>query len=85
MDWSHLSIGLLQARILEWVAMISSTQGLNPCLLHLLHCRQILYQLSHRGSPAIGIKGFIVGFGELKQKEQESGLYQSKMILLIMN
>ena len=40
--------GILQARILEWVALpssraISLTQGLNP---HLLHCRQILYQLS---------------------------------------
>ena len=34
--------GILQARILEWVAMLSSrgsflTQGSNPCLLHLLH------------------------------------------------
>ena len=27
---------------------IFTTQGLNPCLLH---CRQILYHLSHRGSP----------------------------------
>ena len=27
---------------------IFPTQGLNPCLLH---CRQILYQLSHRKSP----------------------------------
>ena len=40
--------GNLQAGILEWVALpssraISLTQGLNP---HLLHCRQILYQLS---------------------------------------
>ena len=29
---------------------IFSTQGLNPGLLH---CRQILYQLSHEGSPGI--------------------------------
>ena len=29
---------------------IFSTQGLNPCLLCLLHCRQILYLLSHWGS-----------------------------------
>ena len=34
--------GILQARILEWVATLSSrgifpTQGLNPCLLSLLH------------------------------------------------
>ena len=27
------------------------TQGLNPCLLHLPHCRWILYCLSHQGSP----------------------------------
>ena len=45
--------GIILARILEWVAMVSSrgifpTQGLNPGLLH---CRQILYHLSHQGSP----------------------------------
>ena len=50
--------GILQARILEWVAVPFSrvsnpgyrfpTQGLNPGLLH---CRWILYQLSHQGSP----------------------------------
>ena len=44
---------ILQARILEWVAMSSSrgssTQGSN---LDLLHCRQILYHLSHLGHPA---------------------------------
>ena len=52
------SVGILQARTLEWVAMPSSrifptqeifpSQGLNPGLLH---CRQILYSLSHQGSP----------------------------------
>ena len=46
---------ILQARILEWVAFpfcrgIFPTQGLNSGLLH---CRQILYQLSHKGSPRI--------------------------------
>ena len=46
-----LSLGILQARILEWVAMLSlqgifPTQGLNPGLPH---CRQILYWLSHKG------------------------------------
>ena len=40
--------GILQARILEWVAVPSSrgiflTQGLNLHLLRLLHCRWILY------------------------------------------
>ena len=47
--------GILQARILEWVAMPSSresslTQGLN---LDLGHCRQILCCLIHQGSPRI--------------------------------
>ena len=50
-----LSMGILWARILEWAAISSSrgifpTQGLNPVLPH---CRQILYGLSHQGSPRI--------------------------------
>ena len=45
--------GILQARILEWVAMPSSrglfrTQGSNPGLPP---CRWILYHLSHQESP----------------------------------
>ena len=41
---------ILQARVLEWVAIpfsrgISLTQGLNPGLPH---CRWILYQLNHK-------------------------------------
>ena len=48
--------GVLQARILEWVAIfllqgIFSTQGSNLHTLCLLCCRQILYLLSHQGSP----------------------------------
>ena len=55
--------GILQARILERVIFpfsrgssqvnlqgIFPTQGLNPGLLH---CRWILYQLSHKGSPIL--------------------------------
>ena len=55
--------GILQARILEWVPFpntgvgslsllqgIFPTQGSNPGLSH---CRRILYQLSHKGSPTI--------------------------------
>ena len=48
--------GILQARKLEWVAFPFSTgssqptQGSNPGLLH---CKRILYQLSHKGSPKI--------------------------------
>ena len=46
--------GILQARILEWVNCsllqgIFPTQGSNTGLLH---CRQILYPLSHQGSPS---------------------------------
>ena len=43
--------GILKARILDWVAIpfsrIFPAQGLNPILLH---CRLILYHLSHQGS-----------------------------------
>ena len=45
--------GISQARIWEWVVISFSrgiflTQGLNPGFQH---CRQILYHLSHQGSP----------------------------------
>ena len=40
---------ILQARILEWVA-VPFFKGSNPGFLH---CRQILYQLSYQGSPRI--------------------------------
>ena len=47
--------GILQARILEWAGIpffrgIFLTQGSNPGLLH---CRQIIYCLSHQGSPIV--------------------------------
>ena len=46
--------GILQVRILEWVAIpfteIFPTQRLNPGLLH---CRWILYHLSNQESPKI--------------------------------
>ena len=48
-------LGILQARIPEWVAFPLSRgsfpiQGSNPCLPY---CRRILYQLSHKESPRI--------------------------------
>ena len=48
--WHH---GIPQTRILEWVAFpffkgSFPNQGSNPGLPH---CRQILYHLSHKGSP----------------------------------
>ena len=50
-----LSMGILQARILEWVCHtlfqgIFPTQRSNPCLPQ---CRQILYFLGHQGRPRI--------------------------------
>ena len=44
--------GILQATILEWV-VISFSQGSSQPVDQtcLLHCRQILYCLSHQGSP----------------------------------
>ena len=49
--------GILQARILEWVAIAFSgdlsDKGSNPALLH---CRQILYHLRHQGNPRFLIK-----------------------------
>ena len=45
--------GILQARILEWVASCSLLQGIFPTQglnLGLLHCRQIIYYLSYQGS-----------------------------------
>ena len=44
--------GILQERILEWVVLLQGifpTQGLDLHPLRLLHCRLILYQLSHKG------------------------------------
>ena len=46
--------GILQVRILEWVASHSLLQGVFPTQESspgLLHCRKILYRLSHQGSP----------------------------------
>ena len=50
--WQAIACGILQARILEWIAISfsrsSQPQELNPGLLH---CRQMLYQRSYKGSP----------------------------------
>ena len=55
-----LPMGILQVRILEWVAMLSSkasSQGL-------LHCRWILYQLSYQGSPYIQLYYILISTNE---------------------
>jgi len=50
--------GILQARILEWVAVPFSSGSSQPRdqTLRLPDCRQILYQLSHKGSYGTTIK-----------------------------
>ena len=48
-----LSMGILQARILEWVSMAFSRGSSQP-RNWILHCWQILYCLSHQGSPKVG-------------------------------
>ena len=40
--------GILQARVLEWVAIPFSTGSSKP-KDRTLHCRQILYRLNHHG------------------------------------
>ena len=55
-----LSLGILQARILEWVATPSSrgpSWRRDRTDQRLLHCRQILYHLSHQGSLTIWLFG----------------------------
>ena len=52
---SSLSRGILQARILDWVTLLSSRgssqfRDRTCSVLRLLHCRRILYCLSHQGS-----------------------------------
>ena len=50
----YIAHGILQARILEWVASLSLLQGIfltQELNRGLLHCRWILYHLSYEGSP----------------------------------
>ena len=64
---------ILQARILEWVAgpfsRKSSQLGLNPVLPH---CRRILYQLSHQGSPRILEKVAYLFFSRSSQTRNQT-------------
>ena len=45
--------GIFQARVLEWVAIFFSRESSWRSNLGLPHCRQTLYQLSHRGSSSV--------------------------------
>ena len=54
--------GILQARILEWVAISFSRGSFPPRDLNpgLPRCRQTLYHLSHQGSPKKGVRSVSV-------------------------
>ena len=57
--------GISQARILEWVTISFSrgpSQGSNPGLLH---CRQILYRLSHQGDNDLALTCYNVPWAPL--------------------
>ena len=49
---------ILQARMLEWVAILFSRGSSQPRDLtpSLLHCRQILYHLNHQRSPTMDMR-----------------------------
>ncbi|XDA72855.1 hypothetical protein R6Z07F_003133 [Ovis aries] len=59
--------GILQARILEWVAIPfskgSPNPGIEPGSQLCLHCRQILYGLSHQRSPIKPVRGLHSSLG----------------------
>ena len=70
--------GILQARILEWVAIpqgIFPTRGSNPGFLH---CREILYPLSHQGSPLGNGNHAKMALGPIEPKCSGSELEQRK-------
>ena len=71
MDYTVL--GILQARILEW---IFPTQGSNPGLPH---CGQILYQLTHKGSPIVCSLSLLQGI--FPTQESNQGLLCCRWIL----
>ena len=71
--------GILQVRVLEWVLKgslsllqgIFPTQGSNPGPPH---CRQILYQLSHKGSPRILVWIVYPFFSGSSQPRNQTGV-----------
>ena len=60
--------GVLQAIIMSGLPLLQGTfltQESNQRFLHLLHCRQILYPLSHLGSPLCSSSSFKSHRGDL--------------------
>ena len=61
---------------------IFPTQGSNPGLPH---CRQILYQLSHQGSPRILVGSLSLLQGIVPTQESNQGLLHCRWILYQLN
>ena len=79
-----LSLGILQAGILEWIAMPSSRGSSQPRDQTYISCiaRQILYRLSHEGSPWIlGVGSPSPLQGSIPTQELNRGLLHCRQIL----
>ena len=68
--------GILQARILEWVAIFHSRGSSQPRDWTQVSCigRQVLYHLNHRGSPSYTFR-----FLETWEQHREAGEEQNSM------
>ena len=66
---------ILQARMLEWVAILFSRGSSQPRDLtpSLLHCRQILYHLSHQRSPTMDMRPLLWTLSS-SEKNKDSSL-----------
>ena len=78
--------GILQARILEWIVMPSFSGSSQPRdqTQALPHCRQILYCLSHKGSPRL-VGSLILLQGIFLIQESNWGLLHCRQILYQLN
>ena len=72
-----LSMGILQARILEWVPMPYS-RGSNPCLPH---CRWILYHYSHKKFKNIAVGSLSLLQRIFPYQKSSRGLLHCRWIL----
>ena len=71
--------GILQTRILEWVAYPSPADLPNPGIkLGPLHCRQILYQLSYQGRSVYHEHSTNVSLKATRHKAPQKTLRQTK-------
>ena len=83
--------GILQARIMEWVASpppgIFPTQGSNPCLLRLLNCQSDSLPLAPRGKHGRLFQISQLGVGDRGRgggnQDSNPGLFHPKTLPLV--